>query len=736
MKANQPKRFLKSLPGITSALIIFLSLCQCSVETENTIFYVSPHGNDSWSGTLEAANDDNTDGPFRTLTKARDAVREKIPNAQSDIIVFLRGGEYFIDETVVFGLEDSGNSKCKIRFKNYPNEKPVISSGYKITNWKKLHENLAGLPQAAKDKIYVAELPENFKPFYSLFEGSEALPRARGEGMRLPAVPEDWGYPAKSSFIFEEGTFKNWKNIEDVDIVIRPTYKWVMNILPLKSIDEKNRVAYTSVPGTYPLRQLKWTRRDVNVWIENTLSSLDQPGEWVYNSNTRKLYLWTQGNGPGNNITIPRLVELLRVEGEIDDKEKEDKVVRHIVFEGLTFTCADYFRRTSDLVGKGVQHDWEYFDEATAMVRFRGADNCAIKNCIFTNSSSTAIRLDLYCQNNTISGNTINSIGGTGILLAGYGPGTKDVNKNNKVTNNHIFDVGQVYWHSPAIFAWQSGSNLIANNLIHHTPYTGIVVSGRIVWDRSGKAECSKTIRWDEVGTTTGSSPWEEREPFLHARNNIVEKNEIHHVMEYMGDGNGIYISGAGKGNIVRENYVHDCPSEHLAEGIRCDDDQHMTSIESNIVVRMGGMATGICSKGRNDIINNIIAMPLTVPSRGLIALEGTPIDGSIIERNILFTDKPDAPIYYLRLTSSAGDNPRLEDCKVDKNIYYCTTNKDWAKSHLKKYRQYGIEQQSEATDPMFIDFENNKFSLDENSPAIKLGFKQINTRQIGLLTQ
>lgn len=718
---------------ISLGILSFLTFAQCSQHKYRADFYVSTSGNDSWSGRLDAPNENGTDGPFKTLTKARDAVRSEIPNSEGDVMVMIRGGKYVLDETVVFGLEDSGNEKCRIIYRNYPNEKPVFTSGYAIRGWKKVEEDIDDLPENAKGKIFVARLPANFRHFSSLYEDSVALPRARSEGTVLPSRPGDWQYEDKGSFIFEKGTLRNWENMGDVDVVIRPYYAWVMNILPLKSIDEKNNVAHTSVIGTYPLRKFRWGRGTVNMWVENALNELDRPGEWVYNSSSGKLYLWPKNGSPGDKIVAPQLIELFRIEGGIDYAGKTDKAVKNLVFEGLNFTCADYFRRTNDWIGKGIQHDWEYFDAATAMVRMRGAEHCEVKNCRFSQSSASAIRLDLHCQNNDISGNVIKNMGGTGILLAGYGPGTKDVNKNNRITHNHISDIGKVYWHSPAIFLWQSGSNLVSNNLIYRTPYTGIVVSGRIIWDKAGKGECSKTVRWHEVGTTTGSSTWKEREPFLHGRNNIIEKNDIHHVMEVMGDGNGIYISGAGTGNIVRKNYIHDCPSAHFAEGIRCDDDQHETTIESNIVTRLGGMATGICSKGRNDIINNVIAMPLNAPARGLISLEGTPIDGSVIERNIVIVDDPNSLVYYQRRTSGAGGDPKLTDCKVDKNIYYCTADKNWGKAQLEDRQSRGIELKSQVSDPLFVDVTNDNFRLNKNSPALRLGFKQIDMEEMGL---
>ena len=39
-------------------------------------FFVSEDGNDSWSGKLDSPNSDKTDGPFATITAARDAIRE------------------------------------------------------------------------------------------------------------------------------------------------------------------------------------------------------------------------------------------------------------------------------------------------------------------------------------------------------------------------------------------------------------------------------------------------------------------------------------------------------------------------------------------------------------------------------------------------------------------------------------------------------------------------------------
>jgi hypothetical protein len=46
------------------------------VVPEKADFYVAGDGNDRWSGTLPAQNDAGTDGPFATIERAREAVRD------------------------------------------------------------------------------------------------------------------------------------------------------------------------------------------------------------------------------------------------------------------------------------------------------------------------------------------------------------------------------------------------------------------------------------------------------------------------------------------------------------------------------------------------------------------------------------------------------------------------------------------------------------------------------------
>ncbi len=144
-----------------------------SLISTNADFYVSPDGNDNWSGTLAAPNKDKTDGPFPTIKRAKTAVRKlksKIykPKEKAidkrykgsphkygkgkDILVLIRNGSYRLDNTLVFTSVDGGERvetdlptgafeyhKLKdhfVTYAAYPGEHPVIIGGKEITNWK------------------------------------------------------------------------------------------------------------------------------------------------------------------------------------------------------------------------------------------------------------------------------------------------------------------------------------------------------------------------------------------------------------------------------------------------------------------------------------------------------------------------------------------------------------------------------------------------------------------------
>src|ERR1017187_7575668 len=83
-------------------------------------YYVAPAGNDANPGTIGR--------PFASLQRAQAALRQKRGT------VYLRGGTYYLPETLVLTAQDSGAKDAPVVFQPYQNEHAVLSGGVKLEN--------------------------------------------------------------------------------------------------------------------------------------------------------------------------------------------------------------------------------------------------------------------------------------------------------------------------------------------------------------------------------------------------------------------------------------------------------------------------------------------------------------------------------------------------------------------------------------------------------------------------
>lgn len=140
------------------ALLLAAPLCAAPVKT----LFVSPTGNDAWSGTLSAPNKAKTDGPVATPRRAQELARKL-----SVKTVSLRGGTYYLTAPLQLGPEDSG-----VRWQAYGKETVTLSGGLPVhTPW-----------TSADGKLYTTKLPEGF---------------AGGQTLRLLRFGDDWGIRAR-----------------------------------------------------------------------------------------------------------------------------------------------------------------------------------------------------------------------------------------------------------------------------------------------------------------------------------------------------------------------------------------------------------------------------------------------------------------------------------------------------------------------------------------------------------
>ena len=117
---------------IQNSLISLLSaglLLMLPVTGARADLYVSPDGIDDNPGTRSQ--------PLRSLQGTRDRVRKMDKNGSQDILVLFKAGDYFIDNTVRFGREDSGSSGSQVIYKNWGEKGSAnFIGGQALTAWK------------------------------------------------------------------------------------------------------------------------------------------------------------------------------------------------------------------------------------------------------------------------------------------------------------------------------------------------------------------------------------------------------------------------------------------------------------------------------------------------------------------------------------------------------------------------------------------------------------------------
>ena len=207
---------------------------------QNADFYVATDGDDAWTGTLDSPNA-GRDG--RAVRDARESTRRRAGTeteaaTSDDIVVRIRGGRYYLTETVLLGLEDSANEGQTITYAAYPGEEPIFSSGVRIEGWRELERDIPeGLSHMSRPHVWVADVPAELGAFRTLYDGDRRLSRAQTDGFNPTTVRLRRTEPPPGEFKlgqgdmtdyegaldplryvgFPDGALRNWENLEDVE---------------------------------------------------------------------------------------------------------------------------------------------------------------------------------------------------------------------------------------------------------------------------------------------------------------------------------------------------------------------------------------------------------------------------------------------------------------------------------------------------------------------------------------
>jgi hypothetical protein len=190
----------------------------------------------------------------------------------------------------------------------------------------------------------------------------------------------------------------------------------------------------------------------------------------------------------------------------------------------------------------------------------------------------------------------------------------------NTIENCPVTECGKQFYGAVGIWCGLTTETTIRNNTIHNLPYTGISIG----W------------MWSPEPTP--------------CRENSIDGNHIHHIMQTLSDGGGIYMLGLQPGSKILNNHIHDV-------------DLNVGRAESN------GM---FLDEGTTDVIveNNLIYSIAKSPLRFHRATT------NLVKENRLFCSENMPPIRY--------NTTKEEDIqKVNNQVFY--ENDSDYKMQLKK---------------------------------------------------
>lgn len=445
------------------------------------MFYVSPDGEDTWSGRLPRPNPKRTDGPFASIERARDAARKK--GGQSTIA--MGNGDYYLAQPIVFDSRDAGlviTARC--------NQTPVLHGGLLVRRWTSQADGRWTAPLRLPPYQAVGDLFVN-----GVLQTQARFPNAPIDGdprkgwlFAAKCESDDEGWEGNTRFCFRAGDLPALGDAAGLVAHIvggfHPGSQWGSDTLPVVSIDTANRIVHTKGTGYF------FTAEGSRYFLSGAAAFLDAPGEWWYDPVTGQLdYIPADRPFPDSIVVAGVLPTFFKLEG-----------ANGMIVSGLQF-------RDGNPQGSG-----KFFTETRGFgaIRLEHADGVRLLGNVIEN-----VGVGIHVSESKdvlIAGNAIADVAGNGIYI-GTSYGSFGKSDGARILSNHIRDVGRVYFETAGIWFQAADDVKIADNLIEDAAQFGI----------------------------TGGSLWGPEDAVHHA---VIEHNVIRNANQQTADGGAIKMMG------------------------------------------------------------------------------------------------------------------------------------------------------------------------------------------------
>lgn len=670
-----------------------------SLPLRSPALFVSPRGNDGWSGLMAEPNAAGSDGPLATPQGARDALRRLRSaggTAEVPATVYFREGRYRLTRSLGFGSVDSGAPGKEVSFESYPGERAVLTGGAAVEGFGPVRdpETLDRMSRAAREHVLQADLrgvgladtgsvsPATGNRMELYFRG-QLMPLARypndgwltiasvpqtGPQMLNPGLDRDTSAVPRGRhfgrFTYPGDRPRGWKSDSEIWVHGYWTWDWSDQYLRVDRIDLNTREIWPLPPH----HAYGYTTGQRFAFL-NVLEELDAPGEWYLDARQALLYFWPpEPIGPGD-VVLPGLREPLVV---MDG-------ARQITLRAMTMEA-----------GRG------------SAVRVTGCSGCRVQGCLIRNVGGTAVVVT-GGDDCAVTGCELRDLGAGGISLSG-GDRRSLTAAGHVAAGNHIHDFAQrLRTYQPAIAIAGVGQR-VAGNLIHDAPHMGVAISGN---------------------------------------DHLLEYNEVHSIAQETGDVGAFYLGRdwTERGTVIRWNYFHDLlgPGLYGVMAVYLDDAASGTAVYGNLFVRAGrGVLLG---GGRDNTIEGNVFVDcqpaVSVDARGLgwARMYALPDGGWRMYAKLQAVDYKAQP-WASRYPRLARILESPDPAAPEGNVIRANISSGGRWLDLDPAIPAGallVEGNLVGPDPGFVDPARGDYRLRADSAALAAGIPQVRIREMGL---
>ncbi len=691
-----------------------------AIQSGAVVYYVATTGNDQWSGL--GPSRDGADGPFRTVGRAQEAVRELVAvGLNANIEVQIREGTYRLEQTLALTAADSGTVEHSITWRNYPGETVVLSGGKAIAAQWKPH----------KGNTWMCRLqdgdgnPPRFRDLY--VDGVRKL-RARWPNVETKVLPWERDeadhhlHPDNPDLLVVKELSDDKKTLglnrtipgdltgQNAEVV---HFKyWSTNRVSVIGADGKSITTKDPV-GMQGAWYTELIVKD-RMFLENADAFIDRPGEWTLRADGTLFYMSEAAQKPDKKeFIVPGLRELVTLYG------RSDEPIENVHFSGLHFEHTHWqlpprgyapvqatFKGTTD--GNIPPHA-----DIPAAIDCRFVTNCSFENIALRHTGANGLKLGLGCKHSHVTNSEFTDIGGNAVMFGDPASAKEKTPQTThlRLENSLIHEAGQVLFGSVGVWVGYVKDVTISHNEIRDLPYTAI--SAGWAWSPKPTSQQDCRIRYNYIDNvmrclTDGAGVY---------MLGFQPRSDIsHNLIRNVLNGNGLYSDQGAKELVFYGNVVDGIGFGNAVENMGHGYFQHLQSKDVKVV-------NNIFMNTRNELLGRREPEPL-----GHLAVT--------LSRNLFISGKA-AELSYL----DTQEFEREGEHRFEKNCYIRTGDFDLTfGGHSWKTWQamgYDVDSLYLQADTIFEDPSHSQknYLLKPDAACLeRIGFEQVDVQKAGRL--